>query len=149
MRTRYECTSRSLDSANENITPCSPGNLSEYSALLRQGLELTINITHDNKQHPQCCQSKNMKLDSFLELLSQGLIASITAQETKPTKGKPLDAGKSVWIVQVTLSNGSVSSVTSSRGSSREWASLDTLNDWLRGHGISTYNIAHIEVAKV
>ena len=90
-----------------------------------------------------------MKLDSFLELLSQGVIASITAQEAQPSKGKSLEAGKSVWIVQVTLSNGSVSSVTSSRGSNREWASLDTLNDWLRGHGISNYNIAHMGAAKV
>ena len=90
-----------------------------------------------------------MKLDSFLELLSQGLIASITAQQTQPTKGKSLEAGKSVWIVQVTLSNGRIPSVTSSRGSSREWASLDTLNDWLRGHGISTYNVAQIEMIKV
>ena len=89
-----------------------------------------------------------MKLDSFLEFLSQGLIASITAQETNPSKGKPLEAGKSVWIVQITLSNGNISALTSSRGSNREWASLDTLNDWLRGHGISTYHIAHMEVAK-
>lgn len=89
-----------------------------------------------------------MKLDAFLELLSQGIISSVTAQEANPSKGKPLEAGKSVWIVQVTLSNGSISSLTSSRGSNREWASLDTLNDWLRGHGVSTYHIAHMEVAK-
>lgn len=89
-----------------------------------------------------------MKLDSFLELLSQGLITSITAQETNPSKGKPLEAGKSVWIVKATLSNGNISSLTSSRGSNREWASLDTLNDWLRGHGVSSYHIAHIGVVK-
>ena len=89
-----------------------------------------------------------MKLESFLEFLSQGLIASVTVQETSPSKGKPLEAGKSVWIVQITLSNGNISSLISSRGSNREWASLDTLNDWLRGNGISNYHIAHMEVAK-
>jgi hypothetical protein len=90
-----------------------------------------------------------MKLDSFLEFLSQGLLASITAQETNPSKGKPLETGRPIWILQVTLSNGNVSSLTSARGTNREWASLDTLNDWLRGHGISTFHIAHMEVVKV
>jgi hypothetical protein len=117
--------------------------------LLGLGLEISDNMIYLEKHHWQLCSSSNMKLDSFLELLSQGVITSITAQETQPSKGKSLESGKSVWIVQVTLSNGNVSSVTSSRGSNREWASLDTLNDWLRGHGISTYNIVHMEAAKV
>lgn len=90
-----------------------------------------------------------MKQDSFLELLSQSLIASVTAQETKPSKGKSVDAGKSVWIVKVTLSNGNVTNLTSSRGTHREWASLDTLNDWLKKQGISNFQIVHMEVASL
>lgn len=85
-----------------------------------------------------------MKLDTFLELQRQGLIAFVTAQEMKPTKGRSLESGNHVWVVQVTLLNGQDSLITSSRGSNREWASLDTLNYWLRRNGISSFNIKHI-----
>ncbi len=87
-----------------------------------------------------------MKQDTFLEFLSQGLIKSITAQESPPSKGKPLDGEKSIWVLIVTLSNGNTSSLLSSRGTQREWASLDTLNEWLKNHGVPNFQIAHMEL---
>ena len=86
-----------------------------------------------------------MKQDTFLELLSEDLITSITAQEALPSKGKPLEGDKAVWILLITLSNGNSTPLLSSRGSQREWASLDTLNDWLKNNGVSNFQIVHME----
>lgn len=87
-----------------------------------------------------------MKQDTFIEVLSQGLIGSIVAQETTPSKGKSLNLNKTIWVLMLTLSNGNVTPLISSRGTPREWASLDTLNDWLKKNGISDYNVTHMEV---
>lgn len=87
-----------------------------------------------------------MKQDTFLELLAQGLIHLVTAKESEPSKGKSLDGGKMIWVLQVTLSNGNCSRLFSSRGSQREWASLDTLNEWLKTNGISNFQISQMEV---
>ncbi len=87
-----------------------------------------------------------MKQNTFLELLSQDMISSVTAQESRPSKGKPLDAGKAIWVLNITLSNGNVFPLLSSRGTEREWASLDTLNDWLKNSGVSNFRIVHMMV---
>jgi len=87
---------------------------------------------------------ENMKQDAFLEMLSHGLIKSIEARESMPSKGKPLDGGKTIWVLLVTLSNGSSSLCLATRGSQREWASRDTLNEWLKNNGVSCYKIIHI-----
>jgi hypothetical protein len=94
----------------------------------------------------QYCEPNYMKQDTFLELLAQGLIHLVTAKESEPSKGKPLDGGKTIWVLQVTLSNGNSSPLFSSRGSQREWASLDTLNVWLKTNGVSNFQISHMEV---
>lgn len=84
-----------------------------------------------------------MKLDTFSEFLSQGLIRSISAHEAAPSKGKPLNGNKNIWVLIVTLLNGNTFFLLSSRGSPREWASLDTLNDWLKSNGVSNYQVLH------
>lgn len=87
-----------------------------------------------------------MKQDTLLELLSQDLIKEIEVHETSPSKGKPLCGEKNIWILLFTLSNGNRITLLSSRGTQREWASLDTLNDWLKTNGISSYKIVHKEM---
>lgn len=89
-----------------------------------------------------------MKQDTLLELLSQGLIDTIEVHERLPSKGKPLDGDKNIWILDFILSNGNRTTLLSSRGTQREWASLDTLNDWLKTNGISNYQIFHREVGE-
>jgi hypothetical protein len=89
-----------------------------------------------------------MKQDTFIELWSQGLISSIAAQETMPSKGKSLGLNRTIWVLMLTLSNGNITPLISSRGTPREWASLDTLNDWLKNIGISNYSVSHMEADK-
>lgn len=89
-----------------------------------------------------------MKQDTLIELLSQGLIETIEVRETSPSKGKPLDGDKNIWILYFILSNGNRTTLLSSRGTQREWASLDTLNDWLKANGVSNYKIFHKEAGE-
>jgi len=86
-----------------------------------------------------------MMQGTFIELLSQGLIDKIEVHETTPSKGKPRDVGNDIWILVIILLNGNVTKLLSSRGSQREWASLDTLSGWLKANGISKYQIFHKE----
>ncbi|EJG0411548.1 hypothetical protein C4G53_RS20770 [Vibrio parahaemolyticus] len=86
-----------------------------------------------------------MKQDTFVELLNQGLVRTITLKESLPSKGKALNVEKPVWTVLVTLSNGNISSLLSARGTSREWSSLDTLDQWLHNHGVYEFNVMHME----
>lgn len=86
-----------------------------------------------------------MKQDTFVELLNQGLVQTITLKEALPSKGKALNIEKPVWTVLVTLSNGNVSSLLSARGTSREWSSLDTLDQWLCNYGVYEFNVTHME----
>lgn len=84
-----------------------------------------------------------MNQSALIEFLSQGLIDTIEVYETSPSKGKSLNKDKDIWILVFILSNGNRKTLLSSRGTQREWASLDTLNDWLKNNGISTYQIFH------
>lgn len=87
----------------------------------------------------------DVKQDTFVELLNQGLVRTITLKESLPSKGKALNVEKPVWTVLVTLSNGNISSLLSARGTSREWSSLDTLDQWLHNHGVYEFNVMHME----
>lgn len=82
-----------------------------------------------------------IKLDVLSELAAQGLVKSVVARQSPPSKGKPLETGKPVWLIQITLANGNEGFLVSSRGTNREWASLDTLNLWLKRQGVSEYRV--------
>lgn len=83
-----------------------------------------------------------MKQNTFLEALSSKLIERIEVIKAFPCKGKRLDSNKPIWTVMIVLENGNVSPLVSTRGSKREWASLDRLNTWLNNHGINDYRIS-------
>jgi hypothetical protein len=86
-----------------------------------------------------------MKQDTFIEIMSQGLIRSITVQEALPSKGKPLHGDKAIWVLLVTLANDNSTLLLSARGTQREWASLDTVNEWLKNKGVSNFQIVHMK----
>lgn len=84
----------------------------------------------------------------FTELVSQGLIQAVHVTEGLPSKGKALtsSSNKHVWTVTVVLINGSESLLLSTRGSPREWASLDRLTEWLKAIGLSNYQVNQMEI---
>lgn len=82
-----------------------------------------------------------IKLEMFSELAEQGLVKSVIVCQSTPSKGKPLETGKLVWLVQIILTNEYDGFLCSSRGTRREWASLDTLNTWLKRQGILIYQV--------
>lgn len=76
----------------------------------------------------------------------QGLVKEVTVSEVLPSKGKALlSTNKRVWTVTAILVNGSESRLLSTRGSQREWASLDRLTVWLRSMGLSKYHVVQME----
>lgn len=80
----------------------------------------------------------------FIDMLRKGIITNIGIEETIPSKGKPAlkEVGAiSVWIVRIILNNDEVLTLESARGGPREWASLDSLNKWLRSCDVSKYTI--------
>lgn len=87
-----------------------------------------------------------MKQDTFLELISQKLIKQVIAQEAIPSKGKSLKCDNTGKILNITLYNNTEAILLSSRGTQRDWASLNTLKLWLKNLGISEYQIKHMEV---
>lgn len=89
-----------------------------------------------------------MKQDTLLEMLSQELIQGVEVHEGSPSKGKALERGRPIWTLVFTLMNGNQATFLSARGTPREWASLDTLNDWLKSTGISSYKVFQEEVGE-
>ena len=80
--------------------------------------------------------------ESLSLLLSQGLIQGVVVSEGLPSKGKALFApNKRIWTVTVILVNGNESKLLSTRGSQREWASLDRLTEWLKVIGLNNYQV--------
>ena len=80
------------------------------------------------------------------ELVVQGLVKNVTVSETMPSKGKALHSPtKKVWVVKIILANGNESCLLSTRGSQREWASLDRLTEWLRAIGLCKYHVHQLE----
>lgn len=89
-----------------------------------------------------------MNQELFSELISQGLVKSVRVTEGLPSKGKALLSSKSkhIWTITVVLISGSESQLLSTRGSPREWASLDRLTEWLRAIGLSSYQVSYMEI---
>lgn len=80
------------------------------------------------------------------ELVTQGCIREVRVSASLPSKGKALNStDKRVWIVTVILVNGSEARLLSTRGSQREWASLDRLTEWLRAIGLGNYHVIQME----
>lgn len=87
-----------------------------------------------------------MNQEMLTELLRQGFVSEVRVSESIPSKGKALlSSGKRVWVITVILVNGGESKIISTRGSQREWASLDRLNKWLRSIGLSNNYIVQME----
>lgn len=89
-----------------------------------------------------------MNQELLYELISQGLVKSVRVTEGLPSKGKALLSSKSkhIWTVTIVLVSGNESQLTSTRGSPREWASLDRLTEWLKAIGFSSYQVNHMDV---
>jgi hypothetical protein len=80
----------------------------------------------------------------FMDMLRKGIITNVVIEETLPRKGKPAlkkVGATAVWIVRIILNNAEVLTLESARGGPREWASLDSLNKWLRSCDVSKYTI--------
>jgi hypothetical protein len=76
------------------------------------------------------------------QLLVQGVITSVKVQNRVPTKGKAINVlNKLVWSVSVVTISGGEMFLNSSRGSPREWASLDRLAIWLRSNGFHNFHV--------
>ena len=83
-----------------------------------------------------------MNQDQLISLLAQGLVQAVQVSEMLPSKGKPnLTPAKRVWVVTAVLINGSQSLLISTRGTRREWASLDRLSEWLKMVGVMNFVI--------
>lgn len=86
-----------------------------------------------------------MNESAFKGILQQGIITHIEVAEALPSKGKPAQkelGSTTVWIVKIHL-GGKELILESTRGGPREWASLDSLDKWLKGHGVINYSINH------
>ncbi len=78
----------------------------------------------------------------FQELILHGLITRVLIQEAKPSKGKPLLRNlSSIWCIKISTSNGYESYLVSTRGTIREWASLDRMAEWLKTIGIVEFTV--------
>ena len=87
-----------------------------------------------------------MNQEMLSELVAQDCVREVRVSESLPSKGKALhSADKRVWIVTVVLVNGGESRLLSTRGSQREWASLDRLTEWLRAIGLGNYHVVQME----
>jgi hypothetical protein len=83
-----------------------------------------------------------VKQEHLQELIQKGLIKKVKVTETTPSKGQASRAGnKRVWLVNIVMLNGSESLLLSTRGSQREWASLDRLTGWLRSIGLGDFQV--------
>ena len=84
-----------------------------------------------------------MKETVLKELIKEGVHLKIFIQEALPSKGKPAQknlGSKTIYIVKISLGE-KESRLESARGGPREWASLDKLAKWLKGHGVVDYTI--------
>lgn len=85
-----------------------------------------------------------MQESVFKSLLQKNLISGISVLKTVPSKGKPAQkqtSSKTVWIVRVFYGDNQSSIVEASRGGPREWASLDSLHNWLMSCGGQKYQV--------
>lgn len=87
--------------------------------------------------------------EMLIELLRRGFVSEVKVSESTPSKGKALLLNKKcVWVVSVVLLNGEESTIFSTRGSQREWASLDRLNEWFRVIGLIGNYVVQMESSK-
>ena len=81
----------------------------------------------------------------FKDFVKVGIIKEIIIKETAPNKGKPAqrDRGATmIYVVSINLNNEEII-IDSARGGPREWASLDSLDKWLKGCGVIQYSVNH------
>lgn len=87
--------------------------------------------------------------EMLIELLRRGFVSEVKVSESIPSKGKALTLNrKRVWIVSIVLISGEETKMFSTRGSPREWASLDRLNEWLRISGMIKNYVVQMETNK-
>ncbi len=86
----------------------------------------------------------DMQESVFKELLHQDLITDIHVTEALPNKGKPAQktAGSTtVWTIKFYYGDSQSSLLEAVRGGPREWASLDSLSNFLRACGVERYQV--------
>lgn len=87
---------------------------------------------------------KILNQDLLMELANQGFVKTVHVSTEQPSKGKPLlSRNKLVWTITVILVNGSTHKLVSTRGTPREWASLDRLYGWLKTIGLGNFHVIH------
>jgi len=81
---------------------------------------------------------------AFKLMINKGFVSNVEICESTPIKGKAAlkaDTTTSVWVIKITLNDGTFELLESYRGGAREWASLDRLNNWLRNLGLKKYDV--------
>lgn len=87
----------------------------------------------------------------FREIVGKKLLNYVEVQEALPNKGKPAqreNGARTVWVIKASLGNEEIL-LESSRGGAREWASLNSLDNWIRHLGIQSYSVNHMSHEKL
>ncbi len=83
----------------------------------------------------------------FKDFLQQNSITDIHVLEAFPSKGKPAQkqvGSTTVWIIKYFYGDNQSSFLEAARGGPREWASLDSLSNWLRACGGEKFQVNYL-----